>query len=675
MKKRKVTVLLAFCLILLSAVFMYKGETQAAGAYSIQVNKGTNVVTIFRNGRPDRAFVCSVGSATPIGTFYTPNKLRWHVLDGPSYGQYCTRITGGYLFHSVWYYANGDYASQSYVQYNKLGTTASHGCVRLTVADAKWIYDNCPLGTKVTIIYGSSANDPLGKPEAIKIPAKYGSRGWDPTDPMSGNPYSSLRPSIDVSGAQVTIPYGSSFNVNAGIVARDSLGNDITHRLTSSGTVNTRKTGSYRVTYIITDALGRSASVDVVYTVVDTQKAVIKGVKKSQKKEYNSTLKLRNKIKAYTVDKKNLTKKIQIKIVYPKSSKEKLYKKSTIKLKKLGTYKINYYVTNPNNGLVTKATSKVTVKDTKKPRISGVSSKKTFEYNVVKNLKYGVKAKLVSGKNVSSKIVIKVKEPGSKSYKKLSENLYKKYKFAKTGIYYVQYTVANPYNKKAVAKKETVITVKDTKAPLFTGITATKKAEYKEVWNLKAGVTAKLVSGVNMTSGIVIKVKTPGAKQFQVLNAAAYTKYRFNALGIYMVEYSVTNPNNKNATAVRTMTVTVKDTKAPVISGVKEQQQVSPGDGLELRKDVTAVLLSGKNVTAQMKITVKNPDGSEIEYKDQGEYIFDKAGTYIITYTSVNPDGGATAKAEMTVVVKDEQQISPDNGQKMEAEPELQNGN
>ena len=238
------------------------------------------------------------------------------MLDGPSYGQYCTRIVGGVLFHSVWYYANGDYASQSYVQYNKLGTTASHGCVRLTVADAKWIYENCPLGTSVTVFWGSSANDPLGKPEAIKIPAKYGSRGWDPTDPMAGNPYSGLRPGISVAGAQTTLQYGAEFNPFAGIAAYDSLGNDISGRMTYSGNVNTKKVGSYSVTYNVTDALGRSASNSVTYNVVDTQKAIIKGVKKTVKKEYNSLLKPKANVKAYTVDKKDLTKKIKIKVIY-----------------------------------------------------------------------------------------------------------------------------------------------------------------------------------------------------------------------------------------------------------------------------------------------------------------------------------------------------------------------
>ncbi len=653
MKKKKILVSFMFCFMLLFAVFMGKGEAQAAGNYSIQINKATNVVTVFRNdGTPVKAFVCSTGTATPIGTFYTSQKLRWHVLDGPSYGQYCTRITGSILFHSVWYYGNGDYASQSYREYNKLGTTASHGCVRLTVADAKWIYDNCSLQTKVTVIWGSSANDPLGKPEAIKIPPRYGSRGWDPTDPMSGNPYSGLRPSIDVSAVQTQLTYGAPFNAYSGIVARDSLGNDITHKLSCSGAVNTSQFGSYRMSYAVTDALGRSAYADVVYTVVDTQPATITGVVGSQTKEYNSVLKLRANVRAHTVDQKNLTDQIRVKIVYPKSKTEKLYNGSTLKLKKLGTYRINYYVINPNNGMETKATGTVLVKDTKKPKLTGVAKKKTLEYNSVKNLKSGVKAKLVSGKSMTKKIVIKIKVPKSKKYVKLSEKKYKKYKFNKLGTYRVEYSVANPYNKKAVAKKVTVITVKDTKKPKLSGVSSKKNKEYKSVLNLRSGVTAKLVSGKNMTSKIVIKVKAPSAKKYKTLSTSNSKKYCFTKVGVYSVEYSVANPYNKKAVAKKVMKVTVKDTKAPVISGVNDQN-AALGDSLDLRTGVIAKLLSGKDITDQMTIEVTTPEGVKSEWTEQ-EYRFEQVGEYTVTYTAVNPEKGKKAQAVMKVTVTDE---------------------
>ena len=108
---------------------------QAANTkYWIKVNKQANVATVYqlKNGRykPIKAFLVSCGGAnTPAGTFYTPAKYRWQTLMGPSYGQYCTRVHGGVLFHSVWYYEKNP-STQSTVQFNKLGQTASHGCIR-----------------------------------------------------------------------------------------------------------------------------------------------------------------------------------------------------------------------------------------------------------------------------------------------------------------------------------------------------------------------------------------------------------------------------------------------------------------------------------------------------------------------------------------------------------------
>ncbi len=154
-------------------------------SYVIKVNKQRATVTVYAkdgdNGYiiPVKAFVCSPGYSTPEGTFHTQQKLRWHELMGPCWGQWNTRISGSYLFHSVFYNSYNNSDALSVTAYNKLGLVCSHGCVRLTAGDAKWIYDNCELGTKV-IIYNSSTSGPFGKPSAPTLPYWH---TWDPTDP------------------------------------------------------------------------------------------------------------------------------------------------------------------------------------------------------------------------------------------------------------------------------------------------------------------------------------------------------------------------------------------------------------------------------------------------------------------------------------------------------------
>ncbi len=164
-------------------------DATPTGAWSVRVNETTNVVTVYRGDTPVKAMLCSVGvnGTTPTGTRYIVDKLRWHELMGPSYGQYCSHLCtsptdtwSDYLFHSVLYTQSGNIYSLAPTTYNELGTAASHGCIRLSVASAKYLYDNCPKGTKVTIFYGNSANDPLGKPSLTKIPSN---QTWDPTDP------------------------------------------------------------------------------------------------------------------------------------------------------------------------------------------------------------------------------------------------------------------------------------------------------------------------------------------------------------------------------------------------------------------------------------------------------------------------------------------------------------
>ena len=168
--------------------------------YYIKVNNQCNVVTIYKNESgirtPLKAMTCSIGTATPkSGVYRIPaRRFVWGTLFGHGpykyvYGHYVTTIVGNILFHSVPYTENGNPASLEYLEYNKLGTKASAGCVRLAVKDSKWIYYNIPNGTPVEF-YSDSNPGPLGKPPKTKIPVDNEKvRNWDPTDDDKNNPW------------------------------------------------------------------------------------------------------------------------------------------------------------------------------------------------------------------------------------------------------------------------------------------------------------------------------------------------------------------------------------------------------------------------------------------------------------------------------------------------------
>lgn len=647
--------LLVLCLT--AGLFEQKMTAEAAGNYYLQVNKGTNVVTVFQsNGTPYKAFICSAGGDTPTGTFYTGQKLRWHELMGPVWGQYCTRITGSILFHSVWYYQNGNPATQSYTEYNKLGHLASHGCIRLTVGDAKWIYDNCPVGTQVRIIYGSSANDPLGKPSFMHMS---GYQGWDPTDPDPRNPYARSFPSLNTSGKGTTISCGDAFDYIAGISARDSAGNDITSSITYEGNVDTGTLGTYTVKYSVRDSLGRSTSASVTYQVVDSQEASISGVQAEVRKEYNSTYQVLSKIKASTVDQKDLTGQIQVKVKAPGSKSPAAYNKKTLKLSKTGTYKIYYTVINPNNQMISTKVTTIKVTDTKKPKLSGVKKEKTVGYNTVMNLKTGVTAKLISGKSMTSKIKIEIKTPGAKSYRTLKASgkntvNYKKYCFKKTGTYYVRYSVVNPNKKSSVTKQTMKITVKDVSKPKLTGVKGSAAYEYGKVINLRSGIKAKMVSGVDITPQMTVKVKAPGRKSYVTVKMSGdesknrnSIRYHLNKVGTYEIVYRSTNPNKKSVYVEKKRRITVRDTKTPTIKGVTGSKTIEEGEALNLTAGVTASIPS--NASLKVNVKVYNPAGTAVTGNLEN-FVFNQTGQYRVVYTAENA-AAKKPKREVTMTV------------------------
>lgn len=199
------------CLILLLILILLVGTVSAAEAspYAIMVNRAANTVTVYAMDEqgaytvPVRAMVCSTarqGYTTPLGSYRLAEfRSEWRLMLDGTYGQYATCFKGHYLFHSVCYSTNSHDAMVRQA-YNNLGSPASMGCVRLQTADAKWIFDNCPAGTPVTIYDDADEPGPLGKPEPlIDEITEEAYNGWDPTDPAEGNPWRQAAESVEVS--------------------------------------------------------------------------------------------------------------------------------------------------------------------------------------------------------------------------------------------------------------------------------------------------------------------------------------------------------------------------------------------------------------------------------------------------------------------------------------------
>lgn len=111
-------------------------------------------VYVMRGDSVVREMAASTGMAgyeTPLGTFHIQNRGEWFYNEKYQEGaQWWVSFKdwGVYLFHTVPMDRDRNIIQS---EADKLGQPASHGCVRLGVEDAKWIYDNIEEGAKVVI--------------------------------------------------------------------------------------------------------------------------------------------------------------------------------------------------------------------------------------------------------------------------------------------------------------------------------------------------------------------------------------------------------------------------------------------------------------------------------------------------------------------------------------------
>lgn len=131
-----------------TAFVNYKGYSSST-KYLVWISHYTQQVTIFEgtkgNWKMTRTFVCSTGKASthsPIGVSKISYKEPgWFYANTKEL--YVSHYWGRNSFHTRPLWNSGK------VQDPTIGRPASHGCVRCYNQDAKYIYDNIPVGTTV----------------------------------------------------------------------------------------------------------------------------------------------------------------------------------------------------------------------------------------------------------------------------------------------------------------------------------------------------------------------------------------------------------------------------------------------------------------------------------------------------------------------------------------------
>ncbi|NLM85490.1 MAG: L,D-transpeptidase family protein [Clostridiales bacterium] len=136
--------------------------TPAPIPYAVDVDVANQLIKVYgldekgEHTQLEKVFWCSTGTAgypSRPGTYITTGRrAQWAHF--PNWGggtaRWWVRIDSEIAFHSI-IYANYDLKRPNMNSVRKLGSVASHGCIRLTLADAKWMYDNIRAGTKITI--------------------------------------------------------------------------------------------------------------------------------------------------------------------------------------------------------------------------------------------------------------------------------------------------------------------------------------------------------------------------------------------------------------------------------------------------------------------------------------------------------------------------------------------
>lgn len=135
----------------LEAMMLRANNYSSSTPYIIMVNRSTHKVGVFQGwqGNWNNIVYWDCGDGAPgtptVTGVFTVGSRGYYFNSGVYRCFWYTQFYGDYLFHSVLCWPNGAIAD------GRVGLAISHGCVRLQIENAKWIYDNIPSGTTVVV--------------------------------------------------------------------------------------------------------------------------------------------------------------------------------------------------------------------------------------------------------------------------------------------------------------------------------------------------------------------------------------------------------------------------------------------------------------------------------------------------------------------------------------------
>lgn len=468
-------------------------------------------------------------------------------------------------------------------------------------------------------------------------------------------------PKIDLNGAGVVyIEYNAEYS-EPGASATDNHDGELTNKIKTDGSVNTKRLGIYYITYTVADESGNQNSVQRKVIVGDTTKPIIHLSSDKVTVERGSDYNVLDGVSASDNHDGNITNKI-------------IYESIPILNKNImGTYKISYTVKDLNGNISETKVKEVIVDDTLPPEV-------TINYSTKDPTNQSVKVTVVGNEDIYIDGYLCVNHICTKNYGgNVNEDI--AIRDTKGNITTASINISNinteavigtvSYTPGILTNQDVTVTInsnKDLKEiadwnkvdnRTFTKIYKENAPDeiinIQDIYGNNGQVTVsvihidKIPPAITIIGGSVInhEVKTLYADQGatatdNITNNMTVTsdiQVDSNVTGTYSVIYTATDEAGNKSTLVRT--VNVVDTVKPVITVNPASLELNSGELYDLMTGVTATDNYDGNINHKVVVT------------EDPKFNKDAEGTYKITYNVSDNSGNSAVSVTRDIIVKD----------------------